>query len=371
MAREGMEAERVVSFESESESSDVMFVDSSISSTDGPEPPQNFNREICISCGSLEVDTLHPIFHGALCPPCKENFLHVFFLYDEDGYQSYCTICGGGRTLFICDVSSCSRCYCTECLDFLVRPGTACRVKAMNMWFCFLCLPMDRHGLLQRRVKWRACVKRLYDECGFVNIFKPLSASKRNPIRVLSLFSDISIEMKKLGFIGNTFGNGSITYVHDVSLITRKDVKELGDIDFVFGAIPDTRGYIAHPSDWYFYQYYRILSYVQPQANNPKCFFWMFVDNLVLDEEVKDAATFRFLETNPVTIYDVQHEGIFSEVHVWSNIPSLKSKYALPDWDLDLSTSFRRDFQTQSLPEMLKKFLAPLKEYFKCFPEFL
>nr|XP_033798820.1 DNA (cytosine-5)-methyltransferase 3-like [Geotrypetes seraphini] len=377
----------VVSFETESESSNVMFVDSSFSSADGSALPQKFSRdqiayevnvkhrhieEICISCGSLEVDAQHPIFHGALCPPCKENFLHVFFLYDPDGCQSYCTICSGGRTLFICDVPSCSRCYCAKCLDILVKPGTACRVKAMDIWFCFLCLPVNRHGLLQRRVKWRTCVKRLYDEYGFVNIFKPLSASKRHAIRVLSLFSDISVEMTKLGFIGNTSGKGTITYIHDVSLMTRKDVRELGDIDFVFGATPGTGGYFAYPSAWYFYQYYRILSYAQQQANNLQCFFWMFVDNLVLEEEVKDAATFRFFETNPVTICDVHHETIFSAAHVWGNIPSLKSKYASPDWDLDLSMFFKkRDFQIQPVPKILKRFLAPLKEYFKCFPGLL
>ncbi|XP_029434679.1 DNA (cytosine-5)-methyltransferase 3-like isoform X2 [Rhinatrema bivittatum] len=333
------ESKTVVSWEKESGSSDVLFVGTSFPAAGSP-PSRRFSRdwmwyevninhrnieEICISCGSLEVDTHHPIFHGALCPPCKENFLEVFFLYDQDGCQSYCTICGSGKTLIICDDPSCSRCFCTECLDMLVKPGTARGVKAMDIWFCFLCLPINYHGLLHPRAKWRACVKKLYDEHGFVKIFKPISASKQNPIRVLSLFSDISLVMTDLGYLGNASGNGSIKFIHDVSHITRKDVKELGDIDFVFGATPKIGAHFTYSSAWYFYQYYRILTYVKPKDSNPRCFFWMFVDNLVLDEEVKDAATFRFFETNPVIIYDIKNERIVNALHVWSNIPSLKS----------------------------------------------
>jgi len=55
------------------------------------------------------------------------------------------------------------RCYCFECVDTLVGPGTSGKVHAMSNWVCFLCLPFPRSGLLQRRRKWRTWLKAFYD----------------------------------------------------------------------------------------------------------------------------------------------------------------------------------------------------------------
>lgn len=63
-------------------------------------------------------------------------------------------------TGFLCD----SRCYCFECVDTLVGPGTSGKVQAMSNWVCFLCLPSPRNGLLQRRRKWRERLKAFYDQ---------------------------------------------------------------------------------------------------------------------------------------------------------------------------------------------------------------
>ena len=57
-----------------------------------------------------------------------------------------------------------SRCYCFECVDVLVGPGTSEKVHAMSNWVCFLCLPSSRTGLLQRRRKWRERLKAFYDQ---------------------------------------------------------------------------------------------------------------------------------------------------------------------------------------------------------------
>lgn len=67
-----------------------------------------------------------------------------------------------------CHLSHCgflfdSRCYCFECVDTLVGPGTSGRVQAMSNWVCFLCLPFPSSGLLQRRRKWRERLKAFYD----------------------------------------------------------------------------------------------------------------------------------------------------------------------------------------------------------------
>lgn len=59
-----------------------------------------------------------------------------------------------------------SRCYCFECVDILVGPGTSERINAMACWVCFLCLPFSRSGLLQRRKKWRHQLKAFHDREG-------------------------------------------------------------------------------------------------------------------------------------------------------------------------------------------------------------
>ncbi|XP_075440689.1 DNA (cytosine-5)-methyltransferase 3-like [Ascaphus truei] len=160
---------------------------------------------MCLGCGSLQVSVPHPLFHGGLCTPCKNNFLEVFFLYDEDGSQSFCAVCCAGERLVICEDPSCARCYCLQCLDALLSPGSALRVLALDWWICFLCLPEERHGVLQRREGWRGHIKRLYDrEAGHFGLQRPVSPWKRLPILVLSLYTDITPELEQLGFLGRS-----------------------------------------------------------------------------------------------------------------------------------------------------------------------
>ena len=40
----------------------------------------------------------------------QDRFLELFYMYDEDGYQSYCTVCCEGRELLLCSNTSCCRC---------------------------------------------------------------------------------------------------------------------------------------------------------------------------------------------------------------------------------------------------------------------
>lgn len=52
-------------------------------------------------------DITHTTFACSL--PVQDKFLESLFLYDEDGHQSYCTICCSGGTLFICESPDCTR----------------------------------------------------------------------------------------------------------------------------------------------------------------------------------------------------------------------------------------------------------------------
>lgn len=93
------------------------------------------HSDVCICCGSFRVHTRHPLFEGGMCAPCKvsgeprgallgasgpgrcqpgsalseDKFLACLFLYDDDGYQSYCSICCAGETLLICENPDCTR----------------------------------------------------------------------------------------------------------------------------------------------------------------------------------------------------------------------------------------------------------------------
>ncbi|XP_031229131.1 DNA (cytosine-5)-methyltransferase 3C-like [Mastomys coucha] len=43
----------------------------------------------CLSCGKKNPVSFHPLFEGGLCQTCRDRFLELFYMYDEDGYQSY------------------------------------------------------------------------------------------------------------------------------------------------------------------------------------------------------------------------------------------------------------------------------------------
>ena len=45
----------------------------------------------------------------ARLPLSKNKFLDCLFLYDDDGYQSDCSICCAGDTLLICENPDCTR----------------------------------------------------------------------------------------------------------------------------------------------------------------------------------------------------------------------------------------------------------------------
>nr|XP_048713413.1 DNA (cytosine-5)-methyltransferase 3B-like [Caretta caretta] len=59
----------------------------------------NNNRSLedsCLSCRRKNPAIFHPLFEGGLCPTCRDRFLELFYLYDKEGYQSYCAVCCEG-----------------------------------------------------------------------------------------------------------------------------------------------------------------------------------------------------------------------------------------------------------------------------------
>ncbi|XP_007945496.1 DNA (cytosine-5)-methyltransferase 3-like [Orycteropus afer afer] len=329
-------------------------------------------EDICICCGSFQVWTEHPLFEGGMCVPCKDKFLESLFLYDDDGYQSYCSICCSGEMLLICENPDCTRCYCFECVDTLVSPGTSGRVHAMSNWVCFLCLPFPSNGLLQRRKKWRARLKAFHDQeaTSPFEMYKTVPAWKRKPVRVLSLFGDIQEELVSLGFLEGGSVHGQLKHLDDVTNIVRRDVEEWGPFNLMYGSTPPLGHTFERPPGWYLFQFHRVLQYARPRLGSGQPFFWMFVDNLVLTADDRVVAT-RFLETDTVTIQDVCNRVTRNAVHVWSNIPAVRSKDSALAAEEELSLLVqdkpRARLPALSPAALVKNCFFPLREYFKYF----
>ncbi|NWV82809.1 DNM3B methyltransferase, partial [Dasyornis broadbenti] len=219
-------------------------------------------EDSCLSCGRRNPATFHPLFKGGLCQTCRDRFLEYFYMYDEDGYQSYCTVCCAGKELLLCSNASCCRCFCVECLDVLVGRGTSARVKEQEPWNCYMCQPQQSHGVLQRRQDWNTRLQDFFtsdkgQEYAAPKIYPTVPPAKRRPIRVLSLFDGVATGytvLKDLGIqvekyiaseicenpmaAGTVRPEGNITYVHDVRNITKRNIEEWGPFDLVIGGSP-------------------------------------------------------------------------------------------------------------------------------------
>uniref|UniRef100_A0A8C3TZ45 DNA methyltransferase 3 beta n=1 Tax=Catharus ustulatus TaxID=91951 RepID=A0A8C3TZ45_CATUS len=219
-------------------------------------------EDSCLSCGRRNPATFHPLFKGGLCQTCRDRFLEYFYMYDEDGYQSYCTVCCAGKELLLCSNASCCRCFCVECLDVLVGRGTSARVKEQEPWNCYMCQPQQNCGVLQHRQDWNTRLQDFFtsdkgQEFAAPKIYPTVPPAKRRPIRVLSLFDgvatgytvlkDLGIQVEK--YIASEIcekpmaastvrPEGNITYVRDVRNITKRKIEEWGPFDLVIGGSP-------------------------------------------------------------------------------------------------------------------------------------
>ncbi|NXF47381.1 DNM3B methyltransferase, partial [Oceanites oceanicus] len=219
-------------------------------------------EDSCLSCGRRNPATFHPLFEGGLCQTCRDRFLELFYMYDEDGYQSYCTVCCEGKELLLCSNASCCRCFCVECLEVLVGRGTSAKAKEQEPWNCYMCQPQRSYGVLQRRQDWNTRLQDFFtsdkgQEYAAPKIYPTVPPANRRPIRVLSLFDGIAtgyLVLKDLGIqvekyiaseicedpiaVGTMRHEGNITYVHDVRNITKRNIEEWGPFDLVIGGSP-------------------------------------------------------------------------------------------------------------------------------------
>ncbi|XP_078507919.1 DNA (cytosine-5)-methyltransferase 3B isoform X3 [Lissotriton helveticus] len=310
--------------------------------------------DFCLACGSTNPATFHPLFEGSLCQTCKERFLEYCFMYDEDGYQSYCSVCCEGIELLLCSNASCHRCFCVECLESIVGPGTSEHAKEQEPWNCYMCVSQRCHGALHRHRDWNVKLQEFFtsdrrQEYEALQSYPVVPVEKRQPIRVLSLFDGIAtgyLVLKDLGFkvdtyvasevcgdsvaVATTRHEGNVKHVHDVRKISRKNVEEWGPFDLVIGGSPcnelsranPTRKGLYEGTGRLFFEYYRLLNYARPKDGEDRPFFWMFENVVNMKAEDKRDIS-HFLECNPIMIDAVRVSAAHRARYYWGNLPGM------------------------------------------------
>uniref|UniRef100_A0A671MUK1 DNA (cytosine-5-)-methyltransferase n=1 Tax=Sinocyclocheilus anshuiensis TaxID=1608454 RepID=A0A671MUK1_9TELE len=316
-------------------------------------------EDFCLSCGTGNIEMFHPLFKGSLCLKCKENFTETLYRYDDDGYQSYCTICCAGQEVILCGNASCCRCFCKDCLNVLVGPGTFDKLKDVDPWSCYICLPSKCYGVLKLRSDWRVRVQEYFaNNSAFEfephRVYPSIPAHQRRPIRVLSLFDGIAtgyLVLKDLGFkveryiaseicedsiaVGMIKHEGLIEYVKDVRTITRKHLAEWGPFDLLIGGSPCNDLSMVNPArkglfegtGRLFFEYYRMLTMMRPKEDDDRPFFWLF-ENVVAMSAHDKADICRFLECNPVMIDAVKVSPAHRARYFWGNLPGMNRPLA-------------------------------------------
>uniref|UniRef100_A0A8C9TFD0 DNA (cytosine-5-)-methyltransferase n=1 Tax=Scleropages formosus TaxID=113540 RepID=A0A8C9TFD0_SCLFO len=311
-------------------------------------------EDICISCGSLNVSLEHPLFTGGMCQSCKNCFLECAYQYDDDGYQSYCTICCGGREVLMCGNNNCCRCFCVECVDLLVGPGAAQAAIKEDPWNCYMCGHRNVYGLLRRRDDWPCRLQHFFannhdQDFDPPKLYPPVAAEKRKPIRVLSLFDGIAtglLVLKDLGIqvesyiasevcedsitVGIVRHQGRIMYVGDVRNVTRKHIQEWGPFDLVIGGSPCNDLSIVNPArkglyegtGRLFFEFYRLLHEARPKEGDDRPFFWLFENVVAMGVSDKRDIS-RFLECNPVMIDAKEVSAAHRARYFWGNLPGM------------------------------------------------
>ncbi|XP_010626739.1 DNA (cytosine-5)-methyltransferase 3B isoform X10 [Fukomys damarensis] len=358
-------------------------------------------EDSCLSCGRKNPVSFHPLFEGGLCQTCRDRFLELFYMYDDDGYQSYCTVCCEGRELLLCSNTSCCRCFCVECLEVLVGTGTAAEAKLQEPWSCYMCLPQRCHGVLRRRKDWNVRLQAFFTSDADLDyeapkLYPAIPAARRRPIRVLSLFDGIAtgyLVLKELGIkvekyvasevceesiaVGTVKHEGNIKYVNDVRNITKKNIEEWGPFDLVIGGSPcndlsnvnPARKGLYEGTGRLFFEFYHLLNYSRPKEGDDRPFFWMF-ENVVAMKVGDKRDISRFLECNPVMIDAIKVSAAHRARYFWGNLPGMNRIFGFPVHYTDVSNMGRGARQkllgrSWSVP-VIRHLFAPLKDYFAC-----
>uniref|UniRef100_A0AAQ5ZM14 DNA (cytosine-5-)-methyltransferase n=1 Tax=Amphiprion ocellaris TaxID=80972 RepID=A0AAQ5ZM14_AMPOC len=318
--------------------------------------------QICSWFGLSRASQTAINIQNAAKPPChclQENFSETLYRYDDDGYQSYCTVCCAGLEVILCGNASCCRCFCKDCLDILVGSGTFDKLKVVDPWSCYMCKPSQCDGNLKLRPDWSVRVQDFFANNSAMEfephrVYPSIPADQRRPIKVLSLFDGIAtgyLVLKDLGFkieryiaaeicddsiaVGMVKHEGKIEYVNDVRTITRKHLAEWGPFDLLIGGSPCNDLSMVNPlrkglfegTGRLFFEFYRILTLLKPKEDDNRPFFWLF-ENVVFMSAHDKSDICRFLECNPILIDAVKVSPAHRARYFWGNLPGMNRALA-------------------------------------------
>ncbi|CAD7671251.1 unnamed protein product [Nyctereutes procyonoides] len=244
-------------------------------------------KDICISCGSLNVTLEHPLFVGEMCQNCKNFFLDCAHQHNDDSYQSYHTICCGGGV----------GCFCMECVDLLVGPGPAPAAIKEDPWNCYMCGHKGTYGLLRRRDAWPSRLQMFFannhdQEFDPPKVYPPVPAEKRKPIRVLSLFDGIATGLLVLKDLGI-----------QVDCYIVFEIQEWGPFNLVIGGSP------CNDLSMSILPFYHLLHDARPKEGDDRPFFRLF-------ENV----------SNPVMINAKEVSAAHRVHYFWGNLPDMNRR---------------------------------------------
>ncbi|XP_031229130.1 DNA (cytosine-5)-methyltransferase 3B [Mastomys coucha] len=229
----------------------------------------------CLSCGKKNPVSFHPLFEGGLCQTCRDRFLELFYMYDEDGYQSYCQ-----------------------------EPPKL-----------YPAIPAAKRRPIR--------VLSLFDgiATGYL-VLKELGIKVEKYVA-----SEVCAESIAVGTVKH---EGQIKYVNDVRKITKKNIEEWGPFDLVIGGSPcndlsnvnPARKGLYEGTGRLFFEFYHLLNYTRPKEGDDRPFFWMFENVVAMKvNDKKDIS--RFLACNPVMIDAIKVSAAHRARYFWGNLPGM------------------------------------------------
>lgn len=185
----------------------------------------------CLGC-HVEIMgpcTEHPLFLGSLCnQECKNELLGTSYSVGEDDIHVGCAICGSTGDCLVCENGSCSRVYCSYCVELLVGEGSMSAIMQKTPWFCFLCahFATESHGLLQPRSDWALKLRNFLHQEFPLQLNRHLSKNGQPSLRVVVLHDN-------LGAVNYALGSLRLHLDQYMASDRWEEVYELNGVDFV------------------------------------------------------------------------------------------------------------------------------------------
>ncbi|KAL4238022.1 hypothetical protein ACF0H5_002733 [Mactra antiquata] len=216
---------------------------------------------VCISCGEKDKDLVcqHPLFEGSVCHHCQDELLESLYAIDDDGFFMYCTVCGQGGSLNLCEETDCGRSYCDKCLKKYLGRHSYQKIKDITDWTCLLCSVYneDTHGKLLPRNDWRDQLVSFYNPVSCETYLEdPVGWYPGQSINILTMYDNtgaIRVAIEDLGITivnytalvndGDAANFLTVKQVADVrwtelSQITSKEIKAICPIDLIVVNLP-------------------------------------------------------------------------------------------------------------------------------------